>query len=171
MVLCFSAMVAPVAVAQQSMSWDDYYVGGQVSKVDIDSVGKPTALSIIVGEQVHPNFSVEGRLGFSVAADSVSYQMNGSTIEEDVEFDYAVSLLAKPQANLSDTFSVYALAGWSRAEVSISQGSSADSGLSFGAGLSLRTSPEVSVYLDWLRLMDEDDVDFSSINLGVSYHF
>lgn len=175
--LCSLLLLSTAASAQQSTSWDDYYLGMQVSQFNIDSgpdfsTAKPVGLTLTVGEQVHPNFAVEARLGFGVADDTIRYQPNDTTTAEtDIELDYAVSILAKPQARVSDSVSVYALAGWSRSELSTAGGSGADSGLSYGAGFALQPAPKLDVYLDWLRLMDEEGVALSSINLGFTYRF
>lgn len=176
--LSLAVLTSSAALAQQPMQWDDYYMAVQASQFSADSsvadipTAKPNVLSLSVGQTVHPNVAVEARLGFGVASDTINYEvMPGTTLNSEVELDYAVSLLAKPQAQLTDQLSVYALAGWSRSEISSDGNSGAESGLSVGAGFEVRTSKQLGFYLDWLRLMDEDQFELSSINLGMTYRF
>ncbi|MBT41965.1 MAG: hypothetical protein CMF12_05525 [Idiomarina sp.] len=173
-----SALASTSALAQQPMQWNDYYIAVQGSQFSADSgaadipTAKPNVLSFAVGQTIHPNVAVEARLGFGVANDTISYEvMPGTSINSEVELDYAVSLLAKPQAQLTNQLSVYALAGWSRSEISSGGTSGAESGLSVGAGFEVKTSQQLGFYLDWLRLMDEDYFELSSINLGMTYRF
>ena len=175
--LCSLCLVSAASHAQDNVNWDDYYLGTQVNQFSIDSgadftTAKPIGLTLTVGQQVHPNFAVEGRFGFGVADDSIRYQVNKTTaIETDIELDYAVSILAKPQVRVSDSGSIYALIGWSRSKLSTDGGSGAESGFSYGAGFAVQASKNFDLHLDWLRLMDQEGVELSSINLGLSYRF
>lgn len=168
------------AAQSYSTSWDDYYMGVQASQFRFDpelndySDARPNVLSLSVGQQLNRNIAVEARLGFGVADDELIYTAgnNGAmAAEADTAVDYAVSVLVKPQVNLTDQLSLYALAGWSRAELTVGDESSADSGLSVGAGLSVNTTSELAFYVDWLSLIDEDPGRLSSINVGMLYRF
>ncbi|MGM0480525.1 MAG: porin family protein [Pseudomonadota bacterium] len=168
------------AAQSYTVDWDNYYMGVQASQFRFDpevqdySDARPNVLSFAVGQQVNSHVAVEARLGFGVADDDLIYTPGGDTnlaTEAETELDYALSVLLKPQLNLTEQLSLYALAGWSRAELSIAGESTADSGLSVGAGVSIRTTRDLAFYVDWLRLIDEDPGQLSGLNVGLQYRF
>ena len=172
-------MSSPVLADVQAKSWDDYYLGGEMSRVTLDptssqiSSTNPHMLSLSIGQQVGEYFAVEARAGFGVSTNSVElFNADGSSLgKADVKVNYITSIYAKPQLPISPELKLYGLAGWAHGEISVGGIAEKDSDMSFGVGFNYSISDKTEVYFDWIELMDQDAVEVSSINLGIQYLF
>jgi opacity protein-like surface antigen len=179
--LALAALVitSPALGKVQALTWDDYYIGGQLSRVALDSESellstpKPTVLSVTVGQRVNRYFSVEARAGFGVGTDNIKvYGSSGDELgSAETKIDYMTSIFVKPELPITERLSIYGLAGWSHGEVSVDNESENESDMSYGFGFNVAVNEQTHVYLDWVELMDKNGLEVSSISLGASYRF
>lgn len=130
------------------------------TSVDLDAV------ALKFGSYFNKNVALEARLGFGASDDTV----DGS----DYELDTLVGVYARgilPFQNVE----LYGIVGVTRADLSISPtGHPADgdeSDLSYGGGLDFRIGEKLAIGLEYMMLIDSDDYELTSINLGGKYFF
>lgn len=152
------------------------YLGGQFSQITYDEDGisevEPTAIVGRLGYFVADHFAIETRLGFGIADDTV----NVSGWDVDVEVDSMIGFYGLGNLPITDMFSVYALAGLTRGELtaSVDGGGSAtmdDSGFSYGAGIQARFNRSVSAHLEYMSYLDESDYSVTGLAVGMNVHF
>ena len=146
------------------------YVGGQFSRVTYESFGtdvNPSAVIGRVGYFLVDNFAVEGRLGFGIDDDS--------ELGVDFEVDSIAGLYGVGHLPLGDVASVYAVAGFSRGEATISgtgfSESDDDTDFSYGVGLQAKFTPTLSGHVEYMSYLDKSDYEITAIGLGLNYHF
>lgn len=133
----------------------------------------PTALGFKVGNQVNPNFAIEGRFGIGLAEDSAVV----FGIPVDVDVDNFFGVYVKGVAPLSDAFSIYGLLGYTRGELTASvpgtdiSVTESDSDLSFGFGADIDVSRTVAVNLEWAKLFEGDGYEVTSTSVGLNFKF
>lgn len=182
-----AVLLAAPALAHAETS--PYYVGGQYAKqtVEIDTGFGNLDLdfgtvALVGGYKVNQYFAVEARYAFGVKDESFSDEEYSTKIKVNNQ----MALLAKGIMPLSDEFSVFAVAGYSKTEYKTSfreleiSGSEKDSenGIMYGIGAEYHLNDKFSLSLEYAMLPDleddEDDsavADVSQISVGVSYHF
>lgn len=131
----------------------------------------PSAIGIRIGRQLMPIFAIEGRIGTGISDDTIDV----GGIASDLEIDSVLSALLRGELPLTEITSLYVLAGFSRAELSASTAGiglqDAESGFSWGGGVGFSAPRGTAVTLEYLRFLDEDDFEFSGLNLGVHVGF
>lgn len=155
------------------------YIGFQFAQVTYDESGfdsfDPTALVGRFGHYYNKNFSLEGRVGFGLSEDSRTYP--GGTLE--VEVDSLFGVYGVGHLPLNDVASVYALAGFSRGELTFraitptdsASASGDDSGFSYGVGAEFNIAPTASVTVEYASFLDETDYQATGISAGVNFSF
>lgn len=132
-----------------------------------DSDLNPTAIIGRLGYFVVDNFAVEGRLGFGVGDDS--------DFGVDFEIDSIAGLYGVGHLPLGDVASVYAIAGFSRGEATVSDPwgsfSDDDTGFSYGVGLQAKFAPTLSGHAEYMSYLNKSDYEITAIGLGLNYHF
>lgn len=151
------------------------YVGGQFSRATYEVSGvdddvSPSAVIGRLGYFVVDNFAVEGRLGFGVGDDSA--------FGADFEIDSIAGLYGVGHLPLGDVVSVYAIAGFSRGEATVSgrgvgggSYSDDDTDFSYGVGLQAKFAPTLSGHVEYMSYLDKSDYEITAIGLGLNYHF
>lgn len=151
------------------------YLGGQFSQITYDEDGfsdaEPTAIIGRLGYFFADHFAIETRLGFGLADDSIS--VPGGEI--DLEVDSMIGFYGLGNLPVTDVFSVYALAGLTRGELTASANgysfTADDSGFSYGAGVQARFNKSVSAHLEYMSYLDESDYSVSGLAIGMNVHF
>lgn len=182
--LCAVAAVAgffamPVAADQSG----DTYVGVQYSHLtydesEIDDLN-PAAIGGRLGHYFHDNFSLEGRFGVGLNDDSTSVEMRGVNVDLDFEVDYLFGVYGVGHLPINDWVSLYALAGFAQAKVSVTASAmgssfseSADgNGFSYGAGGQINLTPDVALTVEYASYYSDDDVDVTGVSAGLNYKF
>ena len=151
------------------------YVGASISRVNVDVSGlsnaKPSAISLKLGSQSHPNFAVEARLGAGLSDDSI----NGG----DLKLNNYYGLYAKGILPVTNEFAAYALGGYTRGKVTLStptgSASDTDGDLSYGLGVDFSLSKNTALNLEWARLfkgsVSSRDYKVDALSFGVNYRF
>lgn len=147
------------------------YAGGNYTFVDID-FGSADAdlgtLSAKVGGYVTPLLGFEARAGFGVADENV-----GSSTELSVNsfFGGYATINAVNQSAVTP----YGIIGFTRYELELDgpgisvKGDETD--FSFGAGLNVAITEELSGNVEYMRYVDTDDATADGIGLGLTVQF
>lgn len=153
------------------------YVGGQFAQITYDEDGfseaEPTAIIGRLGYFFADHFAMETRLGFGLGDDSI----NAYGYDIDVEVDTMIGFYGLGNLPLNDMFSVYALAGLTRGELTAkadgynASATADDSGFSYGAGVQARFNQSVSAHLEYMSYLDESDYSVSGLAAGINFHF
>lgn len=152
------------------------YVGGQFARANYDESGvpdvNPTAFVGRLGHFVVDNFAVEGRLGFGLSDDSVT--LGGITA--DFEIDSLAGLYGVGHLPLGNVASVYALAGFTRGEATVTvpgfvSESDDDTDFSYGVGVQAKFTPALSGHVEYMSYLDTSDYEITAVGVGLNYHF
>lgn len=149
------------------------YVGALASHYTYDVEGvddiNPTGLTLRGGYFLTDNVAVEGRLGTGLSEDTVS----GTNV--DAELDQLMGVYVTGYLPVNEVFSFYGLLGFSYAEATLSNRftsiSDDDDGFSYGAGVQVNFTPQVSGQLEYVSYLDKSDYSLSAASIGLSYHF
>lgn len=163
-----SSSFAPSAFAGIGFQSYDY-------RLEQSDTLSPTVMHGYIGAEFAPNLAWEFRYGVGLGNSEVVGENSATT----VDFDQYHAVYLKPQFKLNDGVIAYGLIGYadvdwiettSIAGIDLSQIQS-DYGASIGFGGELSLSPEVSATVEYLRLLDEEKVDASSIGVGLQVKF
>jgi len=178
----------------------DWYAGALYSfqKVDIQHVDDLgiNNLGIIAGYKYDDIFSVEYRHSTSISSDSLNYPTPRYTsLKEEQEIDYQISLLAKASYSITTSLSIYGLAGYDKTKAHIKRdGYQTDfdgnitssfkrnyakeiDGFTYGLGFNYQLTSEISLFIDYQVLPEPKEphgvvkTSRDSANLGVFYDF
>jgi opacity protein-like surface antigen len=163
---------------------DSTYIGVQYAYGDYDEDGisetfNPTSLIGRFGYFFHPNFSIEGRLGFGLQDDTQFVSSVGlSGIEARLDVDHVVGLYGTGHINLTDAISFYGVLGASSVKATASipsipalTVSDDESSVSYGVGADVGIGKNIALNIEYMRYLDKSSYDFDMIGLGASYSF
>ncbi|HKK57348.1 porin family protein [Marinobacter sp.] len=147
------------------------YAGGNYTFVNID-VGSDDAdlgtLSAKVGGYVTPYFGLEARAGFGVADEDVG---PGSDLSVNSFFGGYATINVVNESPVTP----YGIIGFTRYELELDgPGASIkedETDLSFGAGVNVAITEELSGNVEYMRYVDTDDATADGIGLGLTFHF
>ena len=137
---------------------------------------------VLAGYQINDNFSIEGRLTNSMDdvkyndVDVANYDLTNAALYAKIMYPIALS-----QENIT---SIYALLGYGETTIDGTTTEYKSDGIQWGVGASYNVNKNVSLFADYtqLALEDEydtnsvtashtDELDVSTLNLGVAYKF
>jgi opacity protein-like surface antigen len=184
MVTLLATAVAFVASGTMAATEGSSYIGVQYGYGDYDEEGisetfNPTALIGRFGHFFHPNFSIEGRLGFGLQDDTQFVSSIGlSGIDARLDIDHVVGLYGTGHINLTDAISFYGVLGASSVEATASipsfpglEVSDDESSVSYGVGADFGIGKNIALNIEYMRYLDKSSYDFDMIGLGASYSF
>ena len=145
---------------------DSFYVGGQVSKGDID-IGIPMSfenidLSGIVGEKINNHLAMELRLGRTIKNDSL--------FGGEIFVKSSVSVLSKIGAEISGNLYPYMSIGFTRVTFEgrgfgVREVDS-DMGISYGVGMSADIERNSKINLEFMNYFDKDGFSYDALSIG-----
>ena len=183
--LALTSVAAPAFAVDKG----ETYLGGGFARVNFDTDEQiqgdeidfdPTAFVGRVGYGIADNFAIEGRLGYGFSDDSISRSGSGNVGTITVDIDQIAGIYAVSYIPISDAFSLYGITGFTNTEITVTvdvnnvtgfEDSGDNSGFSYGAGAELGITDEFSGYVEWVRYLDEDDVEVSGLTAGAKYSF
>lgn len=154
----------------------DNYIGlnitrGQYSEDYIDEDFNPIALVAKTGYLFNDYFAVEARLGVGVVDD----EQDIYGYDVSVKLKYLMGIYGKGILNLNEQFDVYAMLGFTKAEMEAElegySDSSDDSDLSFGIGVDYKLSNQLYLDFEYMSYMSKSDFDASAIAIGITKNF
>ena len=151
------------------------YAGFQYANVNYQEPGfpelNPAVLVGRVGHFLTDAVAVEGRIGFGITDDSITY----SGIPISLEVDSIVGIYAVGYLPVGDSASLYGLFGFTSGEITASALGYSVSGdeddISYGIGAELSFGGNASANIEYTSYIDKATFDASAISLGVSVGF
>ena len=141
------------------------------------------SIMIDAGYKFNPYIAVEGRYWFGLSS---SQGLGWTTdLPSDITID-AWGLYVKPMYPVSDAFNIYALLGYGSTDATYDRAlggtytSESLDGFSWGLGADYAFTDNVSVFVDYVSLINDEstsiglfpaDVSVESVNIGVNYTF
>lgn len=151
-----------------------------------------------LGYKFNKYLALEGRYWHSIGDGDWSW--SGSGIEDGVPYSESESgsndgdelrawgIYVKPIFPVTEQFDIYGLLGYGNVELSDNHGKWLDEdGFQWGAGVSYDITENISIFADYVRLLDKDgsetyvfgegsydlnwDVDVYTVNVGLTYKF
>lgn len=122
-----------------------------------------TSIDGRMGGYINDNAAVEVRLGAGILGDEIG--------TSDVDLNYQLGAYTRIGA-LFDNIYPYVLAGFTRAEVGLSNPNAdyAETDISYGLGVDMNVS-NLTVNLEYAQLVDSGDVDLGGFALGFTSSF
>ncbi|WP_445766001.1 porin family protein [Rheinheimera sp.] len=191
--MLFKKMLVAVAIcgtfAAQATT-ENFYVGAQYNKTTLKEKDSGYSVSVgfgnltaLAGYKFNDYFAVEGRIGTGI--NDKSFSEDG--YKESFGVDMQTMLLGKANYKLSNEFSVFALAGYSKTEFEYKESgpsysySEKDSlsGLALGIGGEFRFANNIAIHVEYLMLPDETlredeyslKLEANNLSVGVNYYF
>lgn len=191
--MSFKKMLVAVALSSVFAAHADtqnFYVGGQYNKTTLEEKDSGYSVSVdfgslsaLAGYQFNDYFAVEARLGTGI--NDKSFSEDG--YKETFGVNLQTMLVAKARYQLSNEFSVFALAGYSKTEFEYKETgpsysfSEKDSltGLALGIGGEFRFANNFAVNVEYVMLPDETfrdgpysfKLEANNLSVGVNYYF
>ena len=169
------------------------YVGVGYTMLTVSPEGGPDldlgALGVRGGYFFNKYFSVEGRLAFGVADDSISETVDvGSgpeTATLTLDLDYSLGVYAVGHIPLTEQFQLYGLAGFTKHEVTLEACAASvgcdsesfdDSDFSYGVGAEYDMTKNLSLALEYTVYFSDGDIDglkydTDGIGIALNYNF
>ncbi len=153
---------------------EDQFYGGlgfvflDYSEEGVDEDLSLTAIYGRIGSQFNENFSGEIRAGFGVGDDSVDIL----GIDVDLELDTFFGAYLRGGIPVSETFSPYAVVGFTRGELTASASgfgseSESETDVSFGLGADITANDDVVLNLEYMNYLDKDGVEIDGFAFSV----
>lgn len=166
-----STLSATAAADMYKTGGGSLFAGGNYTFVNVDGDGFDEdlgTLSAKVGGYITPIFGLEARAGFGVADEDVGFNT-------DLSVNSFFGGYATINAVNSSPLTPYGIVGFTRYELELDgPGLSAkedETDFSFGAGVNMAITEELSGNLEYMRYVDKDDVTVDGIGLGLTFNF
>lgn len=151
------------------------YIGAQYANITYDESGFPGydlgSLVARGGYSFTDHLAVEGRIAFGLSDES--HNISGTAVS--VELDQLYGVYAVGTIPAGDTLDLYALAGYTDAEVTASSAtasaSASDSGISLGVGGRLHLGNDTAITAEYTQYLDESAYTLSGISIGFVTNF
>lgn len=178
---CSLLMFNHLAIAQP---YGDYYAGAQYAQGDYNEKGlsanfEPSMVVGRFGKFFNPHVAVEARLGMGLDEDTQFIPEQGlAGIDGTLELNSLIGIFLTGHLNLTDSSSVYAIVGTSRAEAEASapafpadSSTDTESDLSYGAGANIGILNNIALNIEYMQYFDADYFDLSTVAVGVLVRF
>jgi opacity protein-like surface antigen len=158
---------------------EGFYGGLQVSRFQVEAIdeflGKfeanPATIELKLGVLFNRNFAVEAVVGAGLTDDSFDRELDNL----DVKPRSSLGLYAKGMIPLSESASIYGLAGLTGLGYRLESGSFSSPRAAmvptYGIGTEFSVSDAAAVHLEWLRFNDSGNFLKQAVRLGGSLRF
>lgn len=174
--ISLAALSTPV-LADTTFEAGQGYVGASVQSYDYRDAQvsdlSPTAFRLQAGKQITDQVAIEAHYGFGLSEENLSVQGSAQTLE----IDRFRAVYLKPMLPVNPHVKAYGMIGYAEAQILMSNpGGGAeqrfrDYGASYGVGAQFSLNPYTSLNLEYLRLLDETELDASSLGVGINMAF
>jgi opacity protein-like surface antigen len=160
------------------------YIGVQYGYGDYNEDGmsetfNPTALIGRFGYFFHPNFSVEGRLGFGLQDDTQQFVTSiGTAVDARLDIDHVVGLYGTGHINLTESISFYGVLGASSVKATASlpgfpaaSVSDDESSVSYGVGADVGIGKNIALNVEYMRYLEKSSYDLDMLGVGAVFSF
>ncbi len=170
-IAALSTFSATAAADMYKSGGGSLYAGGNYTLVDFeegDFDGDLGTLSGKIGGYVTPIFGLEARAGFGVDDEDLGFNT-------DLSVNNFFGGYATINAVNESPVTPYGIIGFTRYELELDGpfGSEKEdeSDLSFGAGLNIAFSDQLSGNVEYMRYVDKGDATVDGLGLGLTVHF
>lgn len=168
-----SFVSSPVLAAEAATS----YIGLQYAQGMYEGDGNfeadPHIMVARLGHYLTDYLAIEGRVGFGVSDDELEWDNMDTGITAEIDNLYGAYIVG--HLPLSEVASLYALAGYTQGEATLSLGSESisddDSGFSYGIGGQINFSPAIAGTIEYTSYLDKSDYQISAIGAGLNFRF
>jgi hypothetical protein len=175
--LAASAVFAEAVFAETGVRAGQGYLGASVQSYDCTdrhvSDISPNALRLQAGTQLSDQLAIEAHYGVGLGEEMVNIQGGAQTLE----IDHFRAFYIKPLLLVNPQVSAYGLLGYAEAQIlmgdqaGVAQTRFREYGASYGFGAQLQLNPYSALNIEYLRLLDETDLDASSLGVGINMEF
>lgn len=183
-------LVAAAMISAGSAQAADTYIGLDIAKAEYQESGmssavEPKVIQVKLGLQADKNLGMEFRLGTGLSEGTGSNigistplgSVKASRV--DVSLDLLLGVYGKASLPVNDSFEIYGMAGLTAvettADVTIAgmTGSATTNGteFSYGAGFAFRPNEKTTLTTEYAMLVDNGEVQISSLALGFALKF
>ena len=133
---------------------------------------KPTAAKLTFGKNIANNLALEFTVGSGVNSSTVNF--NGVPVNTKIGLFYAVYL--RPSIPLGDSAEFFARVGYLRGKTTVSipgilTSESVDSSFSYGAGLAIKVTDNLSATADYMQYYNVDGTTVNGFGAGLKSDF
>jgi len=121
-------------------------------------------------------WGVETRIGVGLGSNKDEINIQGQDVENSVDFDHYVSVYARGEYKFRYV-NVYGLVGYSEAQFTADADNynvsvtGAKNGISYGLGIGLVNSDNVSFNLEYINIIEANTYTVSGTNLSIQFLF
>jgi len=168
--LAISAVATSTVIAEEEAK-SGWYGGASYAQLDTDIAGIVEfdlgALVFNAGYQINDYVAIETRLGTGITDDDI--------VGLELELDYLWGIYTKIGIPTGTAFYPYVVLGYTKAELELSglgySESDSDSDTSYGVGANFTVNDNFGVFAEYMNWYDDEDIEITGFNLGVSYKF
>jgi outer membrane immunogenic protein len=166
-----SLLIASMGISSVSLA-NEMYFGGSFAATEYSATGLYEDASLTVfsgkmGTKFDDNFAAEARVGFGIDDGTVDVGIN-------VKLKSFYGVYLKAGFPVSDTFYPYAVLGYTRSEIELSDKrfafSTSESDSSFGLGADFNFE-SLTLNVEYLNYLDKGGAEVSGISIGFSKSF
>lgn len=137
-------------------------------------------LSLRAGYEFTNWLAIEARYGAGLDRDNSREQVGPFSVDIKYEVEHYYGAYGRLTLPNDTPFKPYIIAGYTEAElegtgkvggIRVGKVKAKGDAFSYGAGVNLDLSERLFVNAEYMRLLDEDDVEVDGFTLGVSYRF
>lgn len=151
------------------------YLGATISHVNFEATNTEDANLMAIGSKFGIAFNkyiaIEGRLGTGITEQEDYDGIDGLSLA----MDYYIGGYLVAQAPVHEKFSLYALAGYTKAEATLEMNnisiSDDESDFSYGIGAEFKATDKASITLEYQSLLDGADYQLTALSAGAKITF
>ena len=157
--------IATTAISVASMSFSSGYLGGSISRVDLEFEDvpaadvSPTALNIRIGNKFNENIAAEARIGIGLNGDSDSFG-------DETDIERSLGVYLKVGSQLSESIYPYFIVGKTDATLKSLGQKDSEQDTSIGFGFDFNQSDSTSFTVEYIRYMEFEGLNVSGFSVG-----
>ncbi|MDA3869240.1 MAG: porin family protein [Gammaproteobacteria bacterium] len=162
--------------------YGNYYAGAQYAQSDYNEEGisanfEPAMVVGRFGKSFNPHVAVEARLGLGLDEESQFIpELGPAGIDRTLALNSLIGIYLTGHLNLTESSSVYAITGTSRAEASAmafpaASSTVAEGDFSYGVGANIGILNNIALNIEYMQYLDANHFDLSAIAVGVLVRF
>lgn len=165
------------ALAETGISSGQAYLGATVQSFDYRDTQvsdvSPTALRLQGGMQLTDQIAVEAHFGVGLSEETLNLPGGSQTLE----IDQFRAVYLKPMLPINPQVNAYGMIGYAEAQMLTDARAGGaerrfrEYGASYGMGAQFALNPYTSLNVEYLRLLDETNLDASSLGVGINMAF
>ena len=176
--LAFVGLIAAASVAAQAQTIAQKGMYGEIGYTSINysysgySLSPIGVVRVLIGNDFHENFAVEGMAGFGANDGSGT---NASGIPYNMHMDSVFGIYLKPKAKISEAAEVFGRIGYVNITMTGTERGSSNSASvgtgSYGVGVSFTLNRTTAINADFMSYSNKNGEKLDGVTLGVGFRF